>query len=216
MPRVFDTCDVEDWDGQDARDDGAAGDQNAELFWFFKWVEAVVLLDGDVEVWAADTKDGNEEEEHRNGCSPDGRITNGRKDADSWLSPTCAEEVLDEETGHGDPEAVVHEVDHHAAWDRDHGGVNADVGFGHVVDVIVGIRDNGCCKGADEAAHDAGYLTENGKFLLSAWVDLEVVIRKEGHCDTLLSPQARGQQDPQSSVVGEKLFQCLAVFSDSH
>lgn len=96
-----------------------------------------MLLNSNVEVWASNTEDRDEEEEHRNGCSSDSWVANGGKDTDSWLSPTSAEQVLDEEAGHGDPEAVVYEIDHHAAWDRDHSGVNANVGFGHIVDVIV-------------------------------------------------------------------------------
>lgn len=43
-PAVLDSCDVEAWQGDDARNDRAAGDQDAQLSWLFTGIETIVIL----------------------------------------------------------------------------------------------------------------------------------------------------------------------------
>lgn len=210
-PAVFHAGDIEAWQGHDARNDRAAGDEDAELPRFLLRVETVVVLQRDVEVRGDHAEDRDQEEEHRNGSASDGGVANGREDADGGLAPAGGQQVLDEEAGHAHPEVVVAEVDHQAARDGDERGYDANVGLGHVVDVVVSIRNNGSSEGADEAAGKAADGGPEGELLLVASVHLEVLAVEEAHGDALLGSEASGEQDPKSTIVHEDLPHGLEV-----
>lgn len=214
IPTVFDAGNIETRQSQDTWNACAAGNEDSELPGFLLGVQTIVVLYSDIEIWSYDTEDCDQEEEHWNGSASNSCITNSWKNSNGWLTPSCRQEILDEQPSHAYPEVVVAKIDHQTARYWYQCGANTNVSLCHVVDVVVIIRDNSSSQGANEAASQSTNSWPEGELLLVASIHHEVLPVEQTHSNTLLCPKASCKKDPESAVINKNLPYCFEVIEE--